>query len=161
FMYRTEVVRERERERARKNLERHNIERIVGRARVIDPHGVEVTHNDGTKKKLTAEFILVATGTTPARPPEIPFNADNVFDSDTVLQMKEIPKSLLVFGGGVIGCEYASLFRALGIETTLIHRGKKLLEFLDGEVIDAVTAAFKEAGIRLITEQTLASVTAK
>src|SRR5205823_1285340 len=126
-------VRERERERAKKNLERHKIERVIGRARVVDPHTVEVTDGAGASRMMTADFILIATGSTPARPPEIPFNDESVFDSDTILQMKRIPKSLVVFGGGVIGCEYASLFNALGIKTILVHRGKKLLEFLDGE----------------------------
>jgi NAD(P) transhydrogenase len=158
LMHRTDVIRDLERERARKNLERHKIERIVGKARLSDPHTVEVTTPDGQKRQLSAEFILVATGSTPARPAEIPFNGDNVFDSDTILQMKRIPRSLLVFGGGVIGCEYASLFCALGLTVTLINRGKRLLEFLDSEVVDTLTSAFREAGIRLIMEQTLAAV---
>src|SRR5262245_47748353 len=88
FMYRKIYVQEREWERARKNLERHTITRIVGRASFVDANTIEVVGSDGSTKKVTAKIFLIATGSTPARPKEVPFNSDSVFDSDSVLQMK-------------------------------------------------------------------------
>src|SRR4051812_18177915 len=131
FMYRKNYVQQREWERARKNLERHAITRIVGRASFLDDHTIEITKNSGATEKITANIFLIATGSTPARPKEVPFNDSTCFDSDTVLEMQNLPKSMVVIGGGVIGSEYAGLFAALGIEVTLIHRSGRLLDFLD------------------------------
>ena len=91
---------------------------MTGDARIADANTVVVKCPDGTEKKVTGKFILIATGSSPARPKNIPFNDDNVFDSTTVLEMKTLPKSMVVVGGGVIGSEYACLFAALGVKTT-------------------------------------------
>jgi len=155
FMYRRNYVQQREWERARHNLERHGIQRIIGAASFIDPNTLEIARKDGAKQTLTARIILIATGSTPARPKEIPFNPDNVFDSDTVLQMKHLPRSMVVIGGGVIGSEYAGLFAALGINVSLVHRTARLLEFLDFEIIDAFMRAIRSNGVELIMEDAL------
>ena len=120
FMHRKNLVQRREQERAARNLAAswHNIARMTGVARIVDPNTVQVTCPDGAVKKVRGRIILVATGSTPARPKNVQFNDDNVFDATTVLEMKQLPKSMVVIGGGVIGSEYACLFNALGVKTT-------------------------------------------
>ncbi len=159
FMYRKDVVRDAERLRARRNLERHGIERFTGSARLAGAHAVVVTDpRDGSERTLSAAFILIATGSTPARPANVPFNPQNVFDSDTVLEMRAIPGSMVVIGGGVIGCEYAGLFNALGVRTSLVHRSDKLLDFLDGELSDLLLSEMVRAGVDMVLIEQIASV---
>ena len=119
FMHHERQVVEMERRRILKNLELHKIELIRGEAAFEDAHTVEVVSKSGTRR-LRGEVILISTGSKPNRPAEIAFDDVHTFDSDTFLQMKRIPKSLAVIGGGVIGCEYASIFMALGV-LSLIH----------------------------------------
>src|SRR5499426_3013587 len=118
FMYRKNLVQRREQERAARNLAAswHNIARMTGVARIVDPNTVEVTCPDGAVEKVRGKIILVATGSTPARPKNVHFNDDNIFDATTVLEMKQLPKSMVVIGGGVIGAEFMSRMRRDGIE---------------------------------------------
>jgi NAD(P) transhydrogenase len=127
-----------ERRRILKNLSLHHIEVVRGQATFVDPHTVAVSSADGTRQlsQLKAEIILISTGSKPHRPPEIAFDDIHTFDSDTFLQMDRIPKSLAVIGGGVIGCEYASIFKALGVDVTLVDGRDRLLPFLDNEISD-------------------------
>ena len=157
FMYRTSVVQDRERERAAANLARHNIERLDGAAEILDPHKVVV--RIGPREDIvTARFILIATGSSPHRPADIPFNRQNVFDSDSVLEMKSLPTSMLIVGGGVIGCEYACIFAALGIRVLLVDGKDRLLGFLDHEIGDALTSRMRGMGIGLLMPDSLESV---
>jgi NAD(P) transhydrogenase len=133
FMHHEREVVEMERQRILENLEKHKIELVRGQAAFEDAHTVAVSGSGG-KRRLTGEVILIATGSTPNRPPEIAFDDIHTFDSDTFLQMKRIPKSLAVIGGGVIGCEYASIFKALGVDVTLVDGRDRLLPFLDAEI---------------------------
>ncbi|HEX3358959.1 MAG TPA: Si-specific NAD(P)(+) transhydrogenase [Tepidisphaeraceae bacterium] len=157
FMYRKKYVQQREWERARLNLERHRITRVVGSASFLDAHTVEITKPSGAKEKVTGNIFLVATGSTPARPKTVPFNSENVFDSDTVLEMRALPKSMVVIGGGVIGSEYAGLFAALGIDVSLVHQGERVLAFLDFEIIDAFMRSMEQNGIQLLMKEELES----
>ena len=135
FMHHEREVVEMERRRILKNLELHRIELVRGQAAFGDAHTISVATQKG-KRQLRGEVILIATGSKPHRPPEIAFDDIHTFDSDTFLQMDRIPKSLAVIGGGVIGCEYASIFMALGVDVTLVDGRDRLLPFLDGEVSD-------------------------
>src|SRR4029077_16289282 len=132
FMHHEREVVEMERQRILKNLELHKIELIRGQATFEDAHTVIVA--DGGVRRLHGEVILIATGSKPHRPPEIAFDDVHVFDSDSFLQMDRIPQSLAVIGGGVIGCEYASIFMALGVRVTLVDGRDRLLPFLDAEI---------------------------
>ena len=145
--------------RARTNLERHKIDLVHGFASFVDPHTITVTSADGKQRTLTAKVFLIATGTTPARPGSIPFNPENVFDSDSVLQMQALPKSMIVIGGGVIGSEYAGIFAALGITVTLVHRGPRVLEFLDSEITNALMNAMRQNGVSLLMNEEMESCT--
>ena len=133
LMYHEREVVDMERRRILKNLALHKIELVRGQASFEDGHTVVVCGADGTRR-LKGDVILIATGSKPHRPSEIAFDDVHTFDSDTFLQMDRIPKSLAVIGGGVIGCEYASIFMALGAEVTLVDGRDRLLPFLDNEI---------------------------
>ena len=147
FMHHEREVVERERERILKNLSLHGIELIRGRGGFEDRHTVSVTGADGTRQ-LRGEVILISTGSKPHRPQEIAFDDVRVFDSDTFLRMDHIPKSLAVIGGGVIGCEYASIFAALGVEVTLVDGRDRMLPFLDAEISERLRARLAALGMQ-------------
>ncbi len=119
--------------------ERNDVEIIEGNAVFNDPHTVVVTNQQGSCFRLTADFFVIATGSHPYHPEDINFNTPRVVDSDTVLQMKELPSTLTVYGAGVIGSEYASAFRELGIKVNLINTRARLLEYLDEEFSNALS----------------------
>ena len=148
FMHHERAVVEMERQRILKNLERHKIELVRGRAEFEDPRTVMVHSTKGTRR-LMAEVILISTGSKPHRPAEIAFDDVHTFDSDTFLHMDRIPKSLAVIGGGVIGCEYASIFIALGVEVVLVDGRDRLLPFLDAEIANRLRDRFVGLGMHL------------
>ena len=147
FMHHEREVVEMERKRILKNLALHQIELISGQATFEDAHTITVSATDGTRR-LRGEIILIASGSKPHRPPEIAFDDIHTFDSDTFLQMDRIPKSLAVIGGGVIGCEYASIFMALGVAVTLVDGRDVLLPFLDTEISERLRERFTELGMQ-------------
>jgi len=148
FMHHERAVVEMERSRILKNLELHRIELVQGQAAFEDEHTVAVSDAGGTRR-LRGEVILISTGSKPHRPAEIAFDDIHTFDSDTFLQMDRIPKSLAVIGGGVIGCEYASIFMALGVDVTLVDGRDKLLPFLDTEISERLRDRLASLGMHL------------
>lgn len=118
-----------------------------GHARFVDPHTIEVTDEYESRVRLRGERFVIATGARPYRPPEIDFSHARVYDSDTILSLPDTPHSMCVYGAGVIGCEYASMFRNLGVKVNLINQREKLLEFLDDEIIDALSYHLRERGV--------------
>ncbi len=150
FMHHEREVVEMERRRILKNLQQHKIEYVQGQAVFADGHTVAITSGttmNGTERKLHGNVILIATGSKPHRPAEISFDDVHTFDSDTFLQMERIPKSLAVIGGGVIGCEYASIFMALGVKVILVDGRDKLLPFLDTEISERLRERLKQLGM--------------
>lgn len=135
FMHREHIVVEEERKIIEHNLQRHSISLIHGEASLKDAHTLHVTSLDG-EKEISADIILIATGSSPYHPPEIPFDGDLIYDSDSILHMNRIPKTMAVVGGGVIGAEYASIFTALGVEVTLIEPKERILPFADSEIVE-------------------------
>ncbi len=131
------------------NLRRHRIERIHGHARFADPHTV-VVEGDGAAQTLTADYVLIATGSKPRRPPDIDFEDDQIHDSDEVLDIGKIPRSLCVLGAGVIGCEYACMFAALGTTVTMVDTRSEILPFLDQELIERLRDAMAKLGVELM-----------
>src|SRR5207249_8304357 len=115
-------------------------------AALEDAHTLAVA-NGKEARRIRGDVILIATGSKPHRPPEIAFDDVHVFDSDTFLQMDRIPQSLAVIGGGVIGCEYASIFMALGVKVTLVDGRDRLLPFLDSEISDRLRDRLAELGM--------------
>jgi NAD(P) transhydrogenase len=148
FMHHERAVVEMERRRILKNLELHKIQLISGQASFEDAHTVVVQSPEGART-LRGEVILIATGSKPHRPAEIAFDDVHTFDSDTFLHMERIPRSLAVIGGGVIGCEYASIFIALGVDVTLVDGRDQLLPFLDAEISNHLRDRFLSLGMHL------------
>jgi NAD(P) transhydrogenase len=142
FMYREQEVVRSLREVVSANIERHKIEVVRGQAEFDDPHTIRVGD-----RRLSAEVILIATGSVPTRPPGVPFADPRVHDSDEILTMERLPASLAVIGAGVIGCEYATIFAALGIRVTLVDGRDRLLGFLDGEVADRLRLQMQLLGV--------------
>lgn len=150
FMYRKNVVTESEWDIINNNLAQHNIDLIHGAASFKDAHTVQVKMRDGTIKEISAEVILIATGSSPYHPEGIPFDHPLVYDSDSILHMFRIPKSLTIIGGGVIGSEYAGLFTALGVQVTLVDGRPGLLSFLDREISQRLQDQLESLGLRFI-----------
>jgi NAD(P) transhydrogenase len=149
FMHHEREVVEMERARILKNLALHKIEFARGQASFEDTRTVAVRGASGTRT-LRGEVVLISTGSKPHRPAEISFDDIHTFDSDTFLQMDRIPKSLAVIGGGVIGCEYASIFRALGVDVTLVDGRDRLLPFLDAEISDRLRDRLRDLGMHFL-----------
>jgi len=110
---------------------------------------VRVTSLDGQTHELTADKILLATGSRPFRPSHLPFDGQHVYDSDDILHLELVPSSMVVVGGGVIGCEYASIFAALGVEVTLVEPRDDLLPFVDRDIAQQLIYAFGRMGLDL------------
>jgi len=137
FMHRKREVVEKEWDLIEENLRWHSIDRYRGTARFASPHEV-IVDTSGYDITLHGEIILIATGSSPYRPDTVPIDDLCIYDSDTVLNIDRIPKTLAVIGAGVIGCEYAAIFAALGIEVTLIDGRTELLGFIDREIVDVL-----------------------
>jgi NAD(P) transhydrogenase len=153
FMHHKDAVVSAERAKIASNLAAHKIEQIHATARFEDPHTVITFDLGGAVRHLRGDVILIATGSSPHRPPEIPFDGRCIFDSDSILAMDRIPKSMVVVGGGVIGCEYASMFTALGVEVTLVDGRDRLLPFLDAEISERLRDRLASLGLRFLFEE--------
>ena len=159
FMFRERAVVESAWTLIDENLHRHGIVTVQGSARLVDPRTVEVTRYREEPKHLTADVILVATGSHPLRPPDIPFDGEAVVDSETLLALPAIPRRLAVIGGGVIGCEYASIFAALGVHVTLINSSERLLTQFDPDVSEALQADLtRRLGVQIVLNASVSSV---
>jgi NAD(P) transhydrogenase len=118
-----------------------------GTASFLDPHVVEVREEDGSRRELRGGLIVVATGSRPARPAHVPFDEANVYDSDSILGVTAIPRSLTIVGGGVIGCEYACMFVALGAKVTVVDARPRVLDFVDREIAELLVARMRDRGV--------------
>lgn len=150
FMHREQLLVERGREIIQHNLDRHRIDVVWGAGVIRDPHTVRVHTRDGMSVDLHTDFILVATGSSPHHPPDIAFDGYRIFDSDSILRMRFIPKTMAVVGGGVIGCEYASVFATLGVQVTLLEPHERILPFIDREIASRLVGQLGDQGLRLL-----------
>jgi NAD(P) transhydrogenase len=158
LLFRERVVKERERARIAENLKRHKVSLYMGDASFVDAHTIAVQSRHATELHLRGQVILIATGSRPHRPPVFPFHDPRVFDSDTILTMHEIPRSMLVVGGGVIGCEYACLFAAIGVKLMLVESRERLMPFIDREISDALKQQLQSLGIEFHMPDSVDSV---
>jgi len=117
-----------------------------GRARFLSAHEVAVTGLDGSRSTVRAGTLVIATGSRPRNPPELPVDHEFVLDSDSILSLIYLPESLAVIGAGVIACEFASVFQTLGVAVTIVDRGPRPLAFLDPELTAGFLGAFERAG---------------
>ncbi|MCA9065062.1 MAG: FAD-dependent oxidoreductase, partial [Planctomycetaceae bacterium] len=129
--------------------DRNDVEVLRGQARFRDANSVEVEGEDGNITVAHAANIVIATGSRPYRPPGVDFRHPRIYDSDTILDLPETPKCMTIFGAGVIGCEYASMFRNLQVKINLVNTRTRVLDFLDDEICDALAYHLRDTGVRL------------
>jgi NAD(P) transhydrogenase len=144
---RTRRVIEREVDVVRNQLARNRVEVVSGTGRFLDSHTVEVARERMNGRRLTAEKIVVAVGTRPYRPASVDFDDKTILDSDGLLMLEQIPRSVVVVGAGVIGIEYASMFAALGAKVTVVEKRPQLLEFCDDELVAGLVHHMRERGV--------------
>lgn len=126
---------------------RNDVTIYHGEASFIDQNTLNIVYPDGTNEQLTAKTIVIASGSRPYRPADVDFTHSRIYDSDTILSLKHEPKSIIIYGAGVIGCEYASIFRGLGCKVDLINTRDRLLAFMDAEMTDSLSYHFWNSGI--------------
>jgi NAD(P) transhydrogenase len=126
---------------------RNRIQVYSGVASFTSPHAVAVQYPNAPADTIRAKNILIATGSRPFRPATIDFSHARIYDSDTILQMQHTPRTIIIYGAGVIGCEYASIFSGLGMKVDLINSRSSLLSFLDDEITDALSYHLRNKGV--------------
>ncbi len=150
LLYRTDHVIRNELDVTRHQLMRNNVDLLNADASFADPHTLRLRFLDGNGyRDVSADFIVVATGTSATRDSHIAFDGQHIFVSDDILHLDKIPKTLAVIGGGVIGLEYASIFAALGVRVTLVDKYERLLPFVDAEIMEALTYHLRENRVTL------------
>ncbi|MET8140376.1 Si-specific NAD(P)(+) transhydrogenase [Sphaerisporangium sp. NPDC005288] len=142
----------------RSQLSRNRVTLLLGSGRFLDPHTVEVADEHGRGTKITADNIIIATGTRPARPDSVEFDDRTIIDSDGMIQLDKVPDSMVVVGAGVIGIEYASMFAALGTKVTVVERRERMLEFCDLEVVEALKYHLRDLAVTFRFGETVAAV---
>lgn len=155
---RTQHVVGREIDVIRSQLARNHVPILPGTGRFLDAHTIAVEGPDGQDHKVTAEHIVLATGTRPARPSSVEFDERTVIDSDGILHLERLPQSMVVVGAGVIGIEYASMFAALGTKVTVVERRDRMLEFCDLEVVEALKYHLRDLAVTFRFRETVAAV---
>lgn len=138
--------------------ERNDVTLYRGNAHFLDAHTVEVEYEHGAKQQLATTAVVIATGARPYRPANVDFNHPRIFDSDTILNLAETPQSITIYGAGIVGCEYATMFRNLGCKVNLVNTREKLLDFLDDEIIDALAYHMRDRGILIRHHEECAEV---
>nr|WP_312983491.1 dihydrolipoyl dehydrogenase [Clostridioides sp.] len=138
-------------------LEKRKVELINGYGKLIDRNTVEVTKTDGTVDKIKADKIILANGSKPVIPEIFPYDGKVVITSDNVLSLKDLPQSMLVVGGGVIGCEIGQFFRSMGTEVTIVEMADQLLINEDKDIVKQLVRQFKKDKIKMITGTSVVS----
>ena len=155
----THVV-SRENDVVRSQLTRNRVTIIQGMGYFVGPHSIEVDDLGGRTRKVTAEKIVIGTGTKPARPSSVAFDDRTIIDSDGIIHLDKVPRSMVVVGAGVIGMEYASMFAALGCKVTVVERRSRMLEFCDEEVVEALKYHLRDLAVTFRFGETVAAVEA-
>lgn len=138
--------------------DRNGVKVIHSNAKILNEHEVEVYNTEGVREVYQTKGIVIATGSTPHHPENLDFTHPRILDSNTVLQLKTTPKSITIYGAGVIGCEYASIFRNLDVKVNLVNTRDKLLNFLDDEIIDALCYHLRDQGVLIRNNERYESV---
>ena len=155
---RTQHVIGREIQVIRSQLARNHVTVLQGTGRFLDPHTIGITGEGQEEKKVTADKIVIATGTSPARPGSVEFDDKTIIDSDAILRLDRIPETLVVVGAGVIGIEYASMFAALGTKVTVVERRDRMLEFCDLEIVEALKYHLRDLAVTFRFGENVAAV---
>ncbi len=128
---------------------RNRVDLFFGEAKLVSNTEVSIVGNNGSADTLKAKNIIIATGSSPYCPPDVDFNHPRIYNSDTVLKLCHTPRNMVIYGAGVIGCEYASIFSGLGVKVDLIDNRDRLLSFLDGEISDALSYHLRNNGVMI------------
>lgn len=140
---------------------RNRVTLIHGEATFIGPNTLSIKRDDGTKETISGKQFVLATGSRPYTPPDIDFEHPRIYNSDTILTMKHDPQSIIIYGAGVIGTEYASIFRGMGVKVDLLNTQSRLLSFLDDEISDSLSYHLWNNGVVIKHNETYASVEPK
>ena len=159
FLARERVVKDAERLRIWENLRRHHVTLLKGAATFLDPHTIAVRPERCPEVRLTGDVFLIATGSYPFRPKVFPFHDPRVYDSDSILTLQAIPPAMLVIGGGVIGCEYACIFAALGVKVTIVEKRGLIIGSMDREISESLRSQMEDVGVAFIMNDEVAAVT--
>ncbi len=125
------------------SLDLSNVERAQGKASFVSAHEIAIESVNGNVTHVAAKYVVIAAGSRPRNPPNVAVDHENILDSDSVLSMTYLPQSIVVLGGGVIACEYASTFASLGVRVTMIDKWPSPLGFLDSELVDVFLSEFQ------------------
>ncbi len=132
-------------------FDKKGVKLVNGFGKLIDKNKIEVSKEDGTKEIIEADKVILATGSVPIVPPIFPYDGKKVITSDEALYLDKLPKSMLIVGGGVIGCEFGQFFRTLGTEITIVEMADQVLPFEDADVAKQLQRAFKKDKMKMIT----------
>ena len=138
--------------------DRNRVSLIHGEASFVDAHTLQIIRPDGSKDTITAHQIVIATGSRPYTPKDIDFDHPRIYNSDTILSLKHEPQNIIIYGAGVIGSEYASIFRGMGVKVDLVNMRDRLLSFLDAEISDALSYHLWNNGVVIRHTETYKSV---
>jgi NAD(P) transhydrogenase len=138
--------------------DRNGVDVITGTARFVDANTLVIEDSGPGSRRISAANIIIATGSSPYRPSGIDFDHPRIFDSDTILKLDHTPRSITVYGAGVIGCEYTSIFRKMQVKVNLINSRDKLLSFLDDEIIDALAYHLRDQGVIIRHNECFSSI---
>ncbi len=155
---RTQHVVSREVDVIRNQLSRNHVTLCSGTGRFVDPHTVALREPNGDERLLSAEHIVIATGTRPARPDSVAFDGRTIMDSDNVLSLERVPRSMVIVGAGVIGMEYASMFAALGSKVTVVEKRAAMLDMCDIEVVESLKYHLRDLAVTFRFGETVAAV---
>ncbi|MEV8510626.1 Si-specific NAD(P)(+) transhydrogenase [Actinoplanes sp. NPDC051475] len=155
---RTQHVISRQTDVIRNQLARNRVVMITGTGRFADAHSIWVDGGEGRESKVTADKIIIAAGTRPARPDSVDFDDRTIVDSDGVINLEAVPRSMVVVGAGVIGMEYASLFAALGTKVTVVERRDKMLDFCDEEIVESLKYHLRDLSVTFRFGEEVAAV---
>jgi NAD(P) transhydrogenase len=128
---------------------RNRVDLFFGEAKMVTKNEVSIVGNNGSSDTLKAKNIIIATGSSPYCPPDVDFNHARIYNSDTILKLCHTPRNMVIYGAGVIGCEYASIFSGLGVKVDLIDNRDRLLSFLDGEISDGLSYHLRNNGVMI------------
>ncbi len=158
FMYRKNYVVSAVAKEIYDNLQRHGVTIFIGAASLVDGNTVSITSDKKDKKSIKGRYILIATGSYPYHPPEIPFDGLRIHDSDSILNITRLPKSLCIVGAGVIGCEYATIFSAMGIKVYLVNDKEAILPQIDQEIASSLITQMHDDGTEILFQTSIESI---
>jgi len=163
LLYRCRHVVKTEVDVIRNQMARNNVAMLFGTASFVDPHTLRISRGEEDSSaaeaiEVKAHHVLIGVGTEPARPAGVPFTADKIIDSNELLTLRELPRSMIIVGGGVIGTEYACMLAAVGVHVTLIESRPRLLEFIDDELAESLQFRMRDMGVRLRLGESVSAI---